>query len=118
MSIDDADKQSANPKFVHYGEEGYTEANEPYHRNCGTCVQAYELRRRGHDFTAKGLDITRDDSPNYIVAKDPFRPWKNIDGTKPTPAFIMTVAFFLIAWATALISAILYRGTNKTSETK
>ncbi|MBP5242982.1 MAG: hypothetical protein J6Z36_04755 [Clostridia bacterium] len=41
-----------------------------------------------------------------------------IDGTKPTPAFIMTVAFFLIAWATALISAILYRGTNKTSETK
>lgn len=41
-----------------------------------------------------------------------------IDGTKLTAAFILTVLFFLLAWVAALVSAILYRASNKLSEAK
>lgn len=41
-----------------------------------------------------------------------------IDGTKLTAAFILTVLFFLFAWFAALVSAILYRASNKLSEAK
>lgn len=41
-----------------------------------------------------------------------------IDGTKLTAKFILTVLFFLFAWFAALVSAILYRASNKLSEAK
>ena len=41
-----------------------------------------------------------------------------IDGTKLTAAFILTVLFFLFARFAALVSAILYRASNKLSEAK
>ena len=41
-----------------------------------------------------------------------------IDGTKLTAAFILTVLFFLFAWFASLVSAILYRASNKLSEAK
>lgn len=39
-----------------------------------------------------------------------------IDGTKLTAAFVFTVLLFLIAWVAALVSAILYRASSKSSE--
>lgn len=45
MSIEEADRQSANPKFY----EG-----KPLRINCATCTPAYMLRLWGFDVTAKG----------------------------------------------------------------
>ena len=50
---------------------------------------------------------------NYLVSI-----FVAIDGTKLTAAFILTVLFFLFAWFAALVSAILYRASNKLSEAK
>ena len=50
---------------------------------------------------------------NYLVNS-----FVAIDGTKLTAAFILTVLFFLFAWFAALVSAILYRASNKLSEAK
>lgn len=74
MDIDEADKQSANPK---YG----TEAQ--YGVNCATCAPAYVLRERGFDITAKGRSETK---LNTLVAHGKsFDLWKNPDGSPATP---------------------------------
>ena len=65
MSVDEADKQSANPKF---GKQGYN-------INCQTCSPAYLLRTRGFNLWATNKPKSK------IVA---YEVWENIDGTKAT----------------------------------
>ena len=74
MSVEDADKQSANPKY----NEGYT-----YHINCQTCAPAYALRLMGFDVTAKGK--TPGSLSDYLAHQHSFEAWKNIDGSPTTP---------------------------------
>lgn len=72
MTMDEADKQSANP---HRGKE------KGYSINCQTCAPAYALRIHGFNVTAKSnkkgtkLDYL---SRGYNV----WEAWKNTDGTK------------------------------------
>ncbi len=74
MSIEEADRQSANPK---YG------AGEMYDINCQTCVPAYALRLHGFDIKAKGN--TPGSLSEWISYGRSFEIWKNPDGTKPKP---------------------------------
>lgn len=70
MSVDDADKQSANP---HHGEAyGYSV-------NCQTCAPAYVLRLRGFNFTAKAK--TSGSLSEYLARQRSFEAWLNPDGT-------------------------------------
>lgn len=72
MTIDEADKQSANPN---------RDKGREYRINCQTCAPAYMLRIRGFDVTAKAnrrgtkLEYL---SQGYHV----WEAWKNIDGSK------------------------------------
>lgn len=74
MSIQEADKQSANPKF--------TEGKE-FMINCQTCSPAYVLREWGFNVTAKGN--TKGSLSEYISYGRSFDIWENLDGTKVTP---------------------------------
>ena len=74
MSIEEADRQSANPK---YG------AGEMYDINCQTCVPAYALRLHGFDITAKG-NIPGSMSEFLSRGDRTFSLWKNFDGSDPT----------------------------------
>lgn len=74
MTIEEADKQSANPK---YG------TDRAYAINCQTCAPAYMLRQWGFNVTAK---------PNipgslseYLSRQHSFEAWVNIDGTEAKP---------------------------------
>lgn len=76
MSIEDADRQSANPK--------YAEAEE-YKVNCATCSAAYALRLLGFDVKAKG-NVSGSDSLNeWLSYQHSFDIWKNADGTPAEP---------------------------------
>ena len=101
MTIEKADKQSANPKFVEEfipdpkgpyknrktGESFsknplYKPANKRYHVNCATCTPAYYLRERGFPVTAKGKVAG---SINQTAARNWYGMWKNADGTAVLP---------------------------------
>jgi len=74
MSIEDADRQKANPKVK---EKGYTS-------NCSACTAAYILRKRGFNVTAAPYKS----SNKNIVRKIAFfenwpDKWRTIDGQKP-----------------------------------
>lgn len=76
MSIEDADKQSANP-FYNLGED--------WQINCATCSPAYVLREMGFNIYAKG-NPGKGTSLNYWISKShSFDVWKNADGSKPSP---------------------------------
>ena len=106
MTIDEADKQSANPNYqpeyirddlgryrdkydgLRYSlNPNYREnRDKPYQINCQTCVPAFELRRRGFDLWAKGK--TKGSLSEYIAKGRSFELWKNTDGSNPKPSYI------------------------------
>lgn len=75
MSIAQADKQSANPKY---------KKDTPYSVNCATTAAAYVLRRHGFDVKAKG---NSDKNPlnKWLSESNSFKIWKNVDGTEAKP---------------------------------
>ena len=77
MTIEQADKQSANPHY--YDGRGYQ-------NNCQACVPTFILRTRGFDITA-GENTRRASNLNYILSlsENVFKCWKNIDGSDITP---------------------------------
>ncbi len=102
MSVEKADMQSANPKYIpefipdpngpyrlkSTGQRisrnpAYSGRNKQYHINCQTCVPAYALRLHGFDITAKGN--TPGSMSEWISYGRSFEIWKNPDGTKPKP---------------------------------
>ena len=74
MSTEDADKQSANPRY---------NDNEAYRINCQTCAPAYALRLMGFNVTAKAN--TPGSLSEYLSYQRSFEAWKNIDGSATTP---------------------------------
>lgn len=97
MTISEADKQNANPKYTQeyvkdpYGNieiDGVRFSKNPnfdkqYSINCATCAAAYVLRLRGFDVKAKGNTLF---SKNRWLSKShSFDIWNNPDGTKATP---------------------------------
>lgn len=98
MSVEEADKQNANPKHadefvldpngIFYDKGGrryrknadYDEKkHKPYNINCQTCAPAYALRLKGFDITAKGN--IPGSKLEYLSKGRAFEIWKNIDGT-------------------------------------
>ena len=78
MSIEDADKQKANPNYY---------VDESYQKNCATTTPAFVLRERGFDVIANGSKPkTINDAAS--IGSAPFDMWKNADGTKATPSLI------------------------------
>lgn len=75
MSVDDADKQSANPNFS---------KSRTYQINCQTCAPAYVLRLLGFDIVAKAN--TPGSLSEYLSRQRSFEAWLKPDGTKPTPS--------------------------------
>lgn len=98
MSVDEADKQSANPNHVeefipdpkgtfmdqagnkykrnpHYDPAKH----KPFGINCQTCAPAYALRLLGFNVTAKGK--TPGTKMAYLSRQHSFEAWKNTDGT-------------------------------------
>ena len=102
MSVEQADKQHANPKHVEkfildpkgaYVDKGgrhyrknpdYNESKDkPYNINCQTCTPAYMLRLMGIDVTAKGN--TTGSKLEYLSrGYNCWEVWKNADGTPAT----------------------------------
>lgn len=76
MSIELADKQSANP-FFNLGKE--------WQVNCATCSPAYVLREMGFNIFAKGIPEKRGNLNYWISKQHSFDTWKNADGSKPQP---------------------------------
>lgn len=76
MSIELADKQSANP-FFNLGKE--------WQVNCATCSPAYVLREMGFNIFAKGNPEKRGNLNYWISKQHSFDTWKNADGSKPQP---------------------------------
>ena len=74
MTIEEADKQSANPK---YG------TDRAYGINCQTCAPAYMLRQWGFDVTAKPK--TPGSLSEYLARQHSFEAWVNVDGTESKP---------------------------------
>lgn len=102
MSVDDADKQSANPNHVpefirdpkgsyvdkagvHYSRNPKYEASKHkrFGINCQTCAPAYALRLMGFNVTAKGK--TPGTKMDYLSRQHSFEAWKNTDGTPAVP---------------------------------
>lgn len=97
MTVEEADKQRANPSFVpkflidpagpYYDKysryrlnPNYMEKRDyPYSINCQTCAPAYALRLKGFDITAK--PSTDGSKLKYLSKGRAFEVWKNIDGT-------------------------------------
>lgn len=97
MSVDDADKQAANPNFEREyildvngrftdGVRRYsknpqydTTKHKPYAINCQTCAPAYMLRLQGFDVTAK--PCTSGSTLDYLSKGKSFDVWLNADGT-------------------------------------
>lgn len=97
MSVDDADKQAANPNFEREyildvngrftdGVRRYsknpqydTTKHKPYAINCQTCASAYMLRLQGFDVTAK--PCTSGSTLDYLSKGKSFDVWLNADGT-------------------------------------
>lgn len=76
MSIQEADKQSANPNFA---------KGKEFTINCQTCSPAYVLREWGFNVTAKGN--TKGSLSEWISHGRSFEIWENLDGTKVAPVF-------------------------------
>lgn len=74
MTIEEADKQSANPNY-HDGRQ--------FQINCQTCSPAYVLRLWGFDVVAKGN--TKGSLSEYLSYQRSFDAWKNADGTDASP---------------------------------
>lgn len=74
MSIEDADKQSANPNYY---------KDKTYRINCQTCVPTYQLRLWGFDITAKAK--TPGSLSEYLSRQHSFEAWRNMDGSVATP---------------------------------
>ena len=90
MSISEADKQSANPKYTAKNvldANGNIVQNPNYDRqysiNCATCSAAYALRLMGFDVKAKGN--TSGTLNEWLSNAHSFDIWNNPDGTKATP---------------------------------
>lgn len=97
MSVDEADKQSANPSHVpkylldpqgnlYDGYARYSlnpdyveKRDKPNSINCQTCAPAYALRLMGFDVSAK--PNTKGSKLDYLSKGHAFEVWKNIDGT-------------------------------------
>lgn len=110
MSVDEADKQNANPKYkeayipdpngMYYDKYGnrynknpdYKPSDKQYSVNCQTCSPAYALRLRGFNVTAKGK--TDGSKLDYLSRGNAFEVWNNIDGT---PAKHTSINSWLIA---------------------
>ena len=76
MSIELADRQSANP-FFNLGKE--------WQVNCATCSPTYVLREMGFNIIAKG-NPKKEGNLNYWMSRGhSFDVWKNADGSKPNP---------------------------------
>ena len=76
MSIELADRQSANP-FFNLGRE--------WQVNCATCSPTYALREMGFNIIAKG-NPKKDGNLNYWMSRGhSFDVWKNADGSKSNP---------------------------------
>lgn len=72
MSVEDADKQNANPNY---------NKSDEYKINCQTCVPAYNLRLRGFEITAK--PNTKGSTLEYLMnGENTWKVWKNQDGTQ------------------------------------
>lgn len=105
MSVEDADKQHANPKHVEEyildpkglfkNKEGvrfsknpsYKPSDKQYSINCQTCAPAYVLRLRGFDVKAKGK--TKGSLSEYLSQQHSFEAWNNIDGTPAKPTLTL-----------------------------
>lgn len=102
MSVDDADKQSANPNHVpefirdpkgsyvdkagvHYSRNPKYDAtkHKRFGINCQTCAPAYALRLMGFNVTAKGK--TPGTKMDYLSRQHSFEAWKNTDNTPAVP---------------------------------
>lgn len=75
MSIELADKQSANP-FYNLGED--------WHINCATCAPTYVLREMGFKVIAKGNPGKGTSLNHWMSQHHSFDVWKNANGTKPS----------------------------------
>lgn len=74
MTVEEADKQHANPNFGQ---------NRAYGINCQTCTPAYVLRTLGFDVTAK--PNTAGSKLDYLSrGTNAWEVWKNPDGTQAT----------------------------------
>ncbi|MCM1035547.1 MAG: toxin glutamine deamidase domain-containing protein [Paludibacter sp.] len=103
MSIEDADRQSANPhhvlEYIPDSKGKYMDPvtkerfnknpnynpkrDKPFSINCQTCAPAYVLRLRGFDVKAKGN--TPDSLSDYLSRQHSFEAWLNADGSPCTP---------------------------------
>lgn len=102
MTVEDADKQSANPNYVpeyildpkgaYEDKAGNRYSKNPNYKaeehkrfsiNCQTCAPAYVLRLRGFNVTAKGK--TPNTKMDYLSRQHSFEAWKNPDGTPCRP---------------------------------
>lgn len=97
MSVDEADKQNANPKYkeeyildpngLYSDRKGnrysknpdYKSSDKQFGINCQTCSPAYALRLRGFNVTAKGC--TPGSKLDYLSRGHAFEVWMNMDGT-------------------------------------
>ena len=102
MSIEDADKQSANPKYqphfipdpngpyVNRAGEHFirnTKYRKEYEVNCATCGPAFYLREKGFNITAKG-NPKKEGNINYKASRHWFDMWKTADGKPAWPTTI------------------------------
>ena len=105
MSIEEADKQNANPnypfKYIADPEGDFVDAHgnrfrknpdwvagrdEQYTVNCATCAAAYALRLRGFDVKAKGNPEKNGNLNTWLSRSHSFDIWNNPDGTKASPS--------------------------------
>ncbi len=101
MSIAEADRQSANPKYTYEyiadpnGEitiKGVKCRKNPafdrqFSINCATTAAAYALRLQGFDVKAKGN--SKDNPLNkWLSEGNSFRIWQNTDGTEAKPVLV------------------------------
>lgn len=99
MTVEEADKQNANPKHkeqfipdpkgLYQDKQGnrfsknpdFKPADRQYGINCQTCAPAYALRLKGFDITAKGN--TPGSKLDYLSrGTNAWEVWQNIDGTQ------------------------------------
>ena len=103
MTVEEADKQSANPKYQdkfiedpngsYYGRDGKRYSINPqyakataYSVNCATCSCAYALRMMGFDVTAKGNKSGSGSLNERIsIGEHWYEMWKEIDGSSAFP---------------------------------
>lgn len=77
MTVEQADRQSANPH--------YSRSDEQYSINCATCAPTYALRLMGFNVTAKGRVAGSGSLNDYVAYGRSFDMWKNVDGSATTP---------------------------------